>query len=83
MQYILTEDEYRALTETKRKRDEAETAELQRLCTLVAEHAPSIEWPGSKENPRPNGCPITGKYAYCSGCQAREMCPNPHKRYGQ
>jgi hypothetical protein len=58
MQYLLTQQEYDALHRDKLLRTEGQTAELQKLCTLAAQHIPIVvEW-SSDKTPRPWG-------AYC------------------
>ncbi len=86
MQYLLTQQEYEALHREKKLRTDDQTAELQKLCTLAAQHIPIVvEW-SSDKTPRPWGCilgPRDQNPAYCDRCPAREVCPHPSKEFSQ
>lgn len=85
MQYILTQQEYEALRLERRRRTEKETATLQALCTLAAQHIPvSVEWRSGP--PKPWGCilgPSEQDPSYCDECPARDVCPNDGKEWSQ
>jgi hypothetical protein len=86
MQYLLTQQEYEALHREKRLRTEGQTAELQKLCTLAAQHIPIVvEW-SSDKTPRPWGCilgPREQDPGYCDCCPAREVCPHEGKEWSK
>lgn len=87
MQYLLSEEEYMALVSKQEERDEKKLAELQKLCTLVADKVP-IVWPwGDKnqnQNPRPWGCILSvDREWYCDHCLAQELCPCTRKHWSK
>jgi hypothetical protein len=83
MQYLLTEDEYKNLIETKRKRDKAETEKLQEFCTFVANNTPIVRSWSSNKGPRPWNCILTHANHYCDECPAKKICPNPNKEWSK
>lgn len=86
MQYILTQQEYEVLKREERLRTEAQIADLQKLCTLAAQHIPIVvEWWADK-TPRPWGCilgPREQDPMYCDRCPAQEVCPHPGKEWSK
>ncbi|WP_421885221.1 hypothetical protein [Methylibium sp.] len=85
MQYILSEQEYTALSRDKRSRSSAEKAELQKFCTLAAKHIPIVlKWSPSSP-PKPWGCikDTENPPGYCDCCPAQELCPNEHKEWSK
>lgn len=86
MQYLLTKLEYDELQSEKRLRIEAQTAELQKLCTLAAQHVPVVvDWSHDK-TPRPWGCILKDgekSHGYCDLCPAQDLCPYEHKEWSQ
>jgi len=80
MQILLTHDEW---LELKGKANSAvDERELQKLCTLAANHIPVPQpWRG-KGIEGPWGC-ILDKAKYCDDCPADKLCPNPHKEWSQ
>ena len=86
MQYLLTQQEYEALHREKQLRTAVQTAELQALCTLAAQHIPIVvKWMTDK-TPRPWGCilgPNEQDPKYCDCCPAREVCPHDRKEWSK
>lgn len=86
MQYLLTEQEFRALKDEQQRRIEADEEQLQAFCTLAAMHIPVIrEWSHDKR-PRPWGCilgPQEQRPCYCDDCPSAAFCPYPHKEWSQ
>lgn len=88
MQYILTEEEYQALTKKKDwKAGVGVTGKrLQQICTKVADEMP-IKWSWGGSNPEPWGCIITkekqGEEWYCDQCPVQDICPHPYKAWSQ
>ena len=86
MQYLLTQQEYDALRDTKRRLSEEQETDLQALCTLAAQHIPVVvEWRSDK-TPRPWGCilgPREQNPGYCDQCPAQEVCPYKGKEWSK
>lgn len=85
MQYLLSEAEYEDLQKKIREKSESDSASLQRVCTLAAQHVPVAppEW-SSDKTPRPWGCILTpSSPGYCDDCPVSEECPYPHKEWSQ
>lgn len=81
MQYILTQEEYDALTTVKKKAEIAQTRTLQRLCTKIANEMPvgsRIDCP-----PEPWGCIIGNPDNYCDDCPVQTICPNEWKSWSK
>ena len=86
MQYILTESEYMDLKRDYNEKLRASNDNLQRICTLAAQHIPvPCDW-GVDKTPRPWGC-VLGEPAQdpgcCDDCPVMEICPNPHKEWSK
>jgi hypothetical protein len=86
VQYLITQQEYEALHREQKLRTDDETAKLQELCTLAAQHIPIVvEWAIDK-TPRPWGC-ILGPHeqdpVYCDRCPAQTVCPNERKEWSK
>jgi len=97
LQYLLTEEELTALKEDAQKgRDITKALEgngnpwkenLQMLCTLVADHAPTWQgWNPKEGDPKqPWGCirsPHRGEW-YCDECPVKDICPSQWKNWSQ
>lgn len=86
MQYLLSEEEYRALTTAQHKEKLEKTEKLQAICTLAAMHIPvSREWATDK-TPAPWGCilgPRQQSPGYCDDCPVSEICPYQGKEWSQ
>jgi len=86
MQYLLTQQEYEALRREKQLYTEAQTTELQKLCTMAAQHIPVvIEW-SRDTTPSPWGCILSrGEQdpGYCDCCPAQEVCPHEGKEWSK
>lgn len=81
MMYVLTQEEFDALQEKKRKISEDARNVLQDLCTRVANSEPVKEgWYTGK----PWGCILTEKSEwYCDDCPVQDVCPYPYKEWSQ
>lgn len=86
MQYLLTEEEYRALTATQHRNKLENTEKLQAFCTLAAQHIPvAREWATDK-TPAPWGCilgPRQQNPSYCDDCPVSEICPYQGKEWSK
>jgi len=82
MQYLLTQEEYDALTEAKRKADARDKATLLDVCIMAATHAPGRN--GVKE---PWGCILASipqqRAECCDDCPAHAVCPHDGKKWSQ
>ena len=86
MQYLLTEEEFRALKDTKRDRDNKDASEMQAFCTLAAMHIPIPRPWSDDKTPAPWGCILGAPQqnpGYCDECPAQKACPYPHKEWSQ
>lgn len=85
MMYILTQEEYDRLRGARDMMDKAVTAELQRLCTLAAQHVPVYRsW--NTDDMSPWGCILAPEYkdpSYCDCCPVNQICPSDRKRFSQ
>lgn len=84
MQYLLSQEEMDALKVRAMRGDEAPTKDqLQKLCTLVADHAPAHRgW--YEKNTSPWGCILTEEgHHYCDDCPASGVCPHPYKKWSK
>lgn len=86
MQYLLTQQEYDVLTRDARMLTQRHEAELQKLCTLAAQHIPVVvEWRADK-TPAPWGCilgPQGQNPGYCDRCPAWNLCPYEGKEWSK
>ena len=75
MQYVLTEEEYKALVDAKKKALQDVGSTLQNLCTMVADNLPiTVYWSKEKE---PWKCIHSMETEwYCDNCPVLEMCPS-------
>lgn len=83
MQYLLSKEEYDQITCTDKKKIVIDRAELQKLCTLAAQHVPvDRDWDINDKSPW--GC-ITGDKnpGYCDECPSSKLCPYENKEYSQ
>lgn len=82
MQYILTEDEYKAITKRNKELDYLPSKkELQEFCTMVANTLPVS---GGWYDGNVWKCIITEKEEwYCDDCPAEKICPYDGKHYSQ
>ena len=86
MQILLTEAEYNELKAQKREQIAASKAELQRLCTLAAQHIPVPLDFSEVTTPRPWGCilgPREQDPGYCDDCPVDSICPHTDKEWSQ
>lgn len=87
MQYILTEEEYKAINRRSKELDELPSKkELQKFCTMVANTLPvSGGWYDGKVW----GCILTKKDDdgydewYCDQCPSRKICPYDYKEWSK
>lgn len=85
MQYILTQEEYDALTARRGRELQLSEKKLQHLCTRIANEMP-VKWGWSKrEELKPWGCILTSKDEewYCDSCPVQDICPYPDKLYSK
>jgi len=87
MQYILTELEYRQLTEESQQKFNCSKKELQDFCTKAAKYIPVlIPW-ASHLPAEPWGCWLDKNQiphcGYCDCCPSQEICPHEGKEYSQ
>lgn len=84
MQHLLTEDEYISLKNEGKRARESVADDLQKLCTLAADHAPMAKAYGWKEGDPLTvwGCMYTTNN-YCDMCPVREMCPSKDKHFSK
>jgi hypothetical protein len=85
MQYILTEEEYKALISKQEKQLNLSTAKLQKLCTKICNEMP-VKWGWGGPDPKPWGCIIDHELDdewYCDMCPVQEICPSPRKSYSK
>jgi len=83
MQYLLTEEEYKKLTEIKTWRLKLDKKKLQELCTRIADTMP-VNWGwGELPDPKPWGCMHTRDNWYCDVCPVTEICPSTSKAYSK
>lgn len=86
MQYILTQQEYETLQRDARVAQSRQSAELQELCTLAAQHIPIVVGWRHDTTPRPWGCilgPREQDPGYCDCCPAREVCQHKCKQWSK
>lgn len=87
MQYLLTAEEYTSLTTAKKQAEEKVAADMQTLCTEVANLKPIVR-PWTKEGAvTPWGCilnkaPLSNP-VYCDCCPVKDMCPNKCKNWSK
>ena len=83
MQYLLTEEEYKALkADAQLGKESPSKDDLQKFCTIVADTMPAgVEWIGKT---KPWGCVLTKDTEwYCDDCPARQLCPNRFKSWSK
>lgn len=87
MQYILSEEEYKALVNAKVKLTKMSRVKLQSLCTKICNEMP-VKW-GWKgmDHPKPWTCIHTHKEDdcewYCDQCPVIEICPETDKNWSK
>ena len=85
MQYILSEEEFKALKgeSDSTPKINLNRAQLQGLCTRIADTMPVTFW--GRKTPRPWGCIITnpGDYGCCDECPVIDICPNDYKEWSK
>ena len=80
MQYLLSEEEYRALVQDNEHRITITETKLQALCTDICNKMP-VHWKGwtSEKLVKPWGCMLTreskGEEWYCDSCPVTVLCP--------
>lgn len=81
MMYVLTQEEFDALQEKKRKITEDSRKVLQDLCTRVANSELVKEgWYAGK----PWGCVLTVEHEwYCDDCPVQDVCPKEWKQWSK
>lgn len=86
MQYILNEKEYKSLMAKAAKVDRSERlitqTDLQKLCTMVANHVP-VDAGWRQEEPAPWGCMLTQRHWVCDECPCIDLCPCKSKRWSK
>ena len=87
MKYLLSEQEYRSLTEQHTYSIKLANDKLQKLCTKIANEMP-VDWEwgnsGDHKDPEPWGCILTKDYEwYCDTCPVQEICPNKSKHWSK
>lgn len=85
MQYLLTEAEYNDLKAKKHQFITSEKEELQKICTLAANHIPvAHDWSDDK-TPRPWGCILDKDTnpGYCDDCPVARLCPCTRKEWSK
>jgi hypothetical protein len=79
MQYLLTAEEYSELNRAEELARRRVKEQLQRVCTLAAEHVPV--------NTKPWGCILSEnkmhRCGYCDDCPVRKECPYPDKEFSK
>lgn len=85
MQILLTQEEYKSLTEQKQLREVVQAGQLQELCTKIANTMPVPRDWATDKTPRPWGCILDENTdpSYCDDCPVDEICPNPHKSWSK
>ncbi len=90
MQYLLSQQEFDDLRQVAKQRALVQREELQKLCTLAAQHIPVVrDWApeSSPESPlRPWGCilgPREQDPGYCDDCPCQKICPHMGKEFSQ
>lgn len=81
MKYVLSEEEFKDLTNVKAAKIFMEKKKLQALCTKIADTMPIVwSWKGH-ETPMPWKCihSIEDLCWYCDECPVSEICPEPNK----
>jgi len=85
MQYILTEEEYRALIEKRDERTRVEIQRLQDFCVLASQYIPVEKYPmsspGYKEPWKCNLEAIRDDEMTCDECPAGDVCPCQFKQW--
>lgn len=92
MQYILTEEEYKALRAEAGKAKKFDghtvvglsTSQLQKLCTTIANEMP-VTWGWGGPDPKPWQCILDNPHDewYCDKCPVQKICPHPSKQWSQ
>lgn len=78
MKYILTEEEYKKLTDKDEVRDMK--YQIQELCTLVCNHMPITK--GGEGKAAPWHCIRTiSRKHYCDRCPVQVLCPYSLKKW--
>jgi hypothetical protein len=85
MQYILTEEEYKALKSNSKLLNGVTEKQLQTLCTKIADEMP-VKWGWGGPDPKPWGCIKSvedGDEWYCDSCPVQDICPEPYKEWSK
>jgi hypothetical protein len=87
MQYILTQEEYDKLLKKGKDLEQKTIDDLQKLCTMVADHMPiKNSWMEDDEPMEPWRCILTVEEVYehlCDGCPVQKLCPYKYKNYSK
>ena len=83
VKYILSQEEFDDLKNSKVNLITLETKKLQDLCTKIADTMP-IDAGWRSVEPAPWGCILSKKYEwYCDKCPVCDICPNTFKEYSK
>jgi hypothetical protein len=84
MNYLLTEREFKALCEAAERANKMPSeAELQKLCTEIADTMP-VNWGWGGNDPKPWGCILSKKTEwYCDSCPVQDICPFDDKEWSK
>ena len=86
MQYILSQEEYNNLTNYKSALEQKNRAELQALCTKIAQNMPvtTVDFWGKESTEKHTwGCVLTRETDYCDECPVKGICPHPYKEWSK
>lgn len=88
MMYLLTKEEFDRLRSDAKNCRDSQTAALQAVCTLAANHVPVRRpWNSESDDPRPWGCILNPDKktspGYCDECPVQDACPYEHKRWSK
>jgi hypothetical protein len=88
MQYLLTQEEYEGLrAKAARGQKLPSTADLQTLCTKIANEMPVVFKWSPEMQPRPWGCILNKRGdrtpSYCDECPVKSICPNSNKNWSK
>ena len=84
MKYLLSEAEFRDLSEEANKEPLVDMTEkqLQSLCTKICDAMPVETWHGKDK--KPWGCILSKESRiYCDECPVQNICPHPNKEWSK
>jgi len=83
MQYILTQAELDELKKVKQTHFDVTNAQLQKLCTKIADEMP-VKWGWGGPDPKPWGCiHSSADEWYCDECPVQTICPEYNKQWSK